>query len=74
MIVGLAGSPAASRQLLTTLSQSSDVTIRSRVAQNRVAPAKVAEALANDPEASVRIGVPRNPKLRTRRSSDSSPT
>jgi hypothetical protein len=63
VFVGLAGSPAASRQLLASLAKSSDVTIRSRVAQNPLAPGAVAEALANDPEASVRMGVHKNTKL-----------
>jgi len=63
VFVGLAGSPAATPELLASLAKFSDVTIRSRLALNPRTPAATAEALANDPDSSVRMWVAMHPGL-----------
>ncbi len=63
VFVGLAGSSAATPELLSSLAKFPNSTIRSRVALNPRTPAATAESLANDPEESVRMWIARHPEL-----------
>lgn len=63
IFVGLAGSAAADPELLAKLANFSDLTIRSRVAQNPRTPTAIAEVLANDSESMVRMWVAMHPGL-----------